>query len=292
MARESAITVDRARRLQIREVGDLRGAPIITLHGTPCSRLVFPPHERDAAARGIRLISYDRPGYGGSSRRAGWRTADVADDVRAIADALGLERFAVWGFSGGGGPALACAARLPERLAAAATIGGLAPLDAPGLDWLHGMASENADDFQLLQRDRTEWERVGREQWKARKDDSATEIKAGWSALCSPPDRVALDDELAQALAETIREALRPGPDGWLDDGLAQCAPWGFEVGGIVVPVQIWHGEEDRFVPVDHGRWIGRRIPGAEAHIEAGEGHLSLYVKRIGEIHRWLASKL
>ena len=116
-------------------------------HGTPSSGLLYDVHAALAADQGIRLIGYDRPGYGGSTRAPGRRVVDCVADVHAIADGLGLDRFATWGISGGGPHALACAALCDERLVATASLAAVAPYEADGLDWLEGMGESNHAEF-------------------------------------------------------------------------------------------------------------------------------------------------
>ncbi|MGI0052741.1 MAG: alpha/beta fold hydrolase [Thermoplasmata archaeon] len=158
MVRQSILRLDSGRKLQIAEEGELRGLPIFSLHGSPGSRMVYAPFSADAAAKGIRLISYDRPGYGASSPAPGRRVVDEAANVAAIADDLGIDRFAVWGFSGGGAPALACAAALPRRVVAAASLAGVAPYPAEGLDWFAGMTDSSVADTRLALDDPRGWD--------------------------------------------------------------------------------------------------------------------------------------
>ncbi len=288
---ERSLSLGSGRRLQLVEGGDPRGVPVIALHGTPGSRLLHPKHVEDAAAHGIRLIGYDRAGYGGSTPVPGRPVVDAATEVRAIADHLALDRVAVWGHSGGGAPALACAATLGRRIVAAASLAGVAPYPAEGLDWASGMGELNAEDFRLLVRDRAAWEKKvekDREELLAANPEGLRTVLA---SLLSPVDRELLTDELARFLLLQAHEGLKHGPEGMRDDGVSQILPWGFDPASIRVPLQLWHGAGDRFVPFAHGEWLASRLPGAEVHLEADEGHVSLFVRRIPEVQRWLASK-
>src|SRR5580658_9698796 len=138
------------RTLAIEEAGDPNGRPVLVHNGTPNSRHLYPPATINAAVRGLRLISYDRPGYGGSTPQPGRTVADCAADVRAICAALGIGRLAMWGISGGGPHVLACAALLPDLVAAAASLASLAPYGAEGLDFFTGMGQANIDDTRLM----------------------------------------------------------------------------------------------------------------------------------------------
>src|SRR5580700_10125376 len=141
------------RTLAVEDAGTPGGLPVMVHVGTPNSRHLYGRTVADAAARGLRLISYDRPGYGESTPQPGRTMADAAGDVRAICAALGIDRLAMWGISGGGPHVLACAALLPDLVVAAASLASSAPYGAEGLDWFAGMGQENADDFRLLRAD-------------------------------------------------------------------------------------------------------------------------------------------
>src|SRR3954464_5508133 len=136
--------------LTVREGGDPTGFPVLCISGTPGSSTIYEPDARDAEERGIRLFSYDRPGYGGSTRLKGRKVADCVADVTSVCDALGIERFSVWGISGGGPHALAAAALLADRVIAAASLASVAPYDAEGLDYLEGMGEQNVEEFAAI----------------------------------------------------------------------------------------------------------------------------------------------
>src|SRR5580692_7399128 len=209
------------RILAVQESGDPSGRPVLVHMGTPNSRHLYGPTAADAAARGLRLISYDRPGYGGSTPQPGRSVADCAADVRAICAELGIGRLAMWGISGGGPHVLACAALLPDLVSAAASLASLAPLDAEGLDWFAGMGELNADDTRLFLRDRE----AARAKLDADREEilgaSAADVVKGLQTLLSPTDAAALNDGLADFLAYCDREGLAPGSQGWWDDGVA-----------------------------------------------------------------------
>ncbi len=280
------------RTLAIEEAGDPGGRPVLVHNGTPNSRHLYAPAAADAAARGLRLISYDRPGYGGSTPQPGRSVADCAADVRAICAELGIGRLAMWGVSGGGPHVLACAALLPDLVTAAASLASLAPADAEGLEWFDGMGQENADDFKLLKSDpdacRAKLETERDQTMAANADDLAELLKT----LLTPTDAAVLTGEFAEYLVYTGREGLAPGSQGWWDDGVAHASPWGFELSAIRVPVLLMHGRHDQFVPFGHGQWLASRIPGVEARLLDDDGHLTLETARIGEVHAWLADRL
>jgi len=279
------------RVLLVEEGGDADGIPVLVHHGTPGCGGLYRPHLEDASARGIRLLGYDRAGYGGSTRNPGRSVADVAGDVAAIADALGIDRLATWGISGGAPHALACAARLPERVVAAVALASPAPHDAEGLDWTAGMGEDNVVEFGAA----LEGEAALRpvlERWSAEVLEAGPAgLRDGMATLLSGPDAAVLTDELAEHLYDGFAGGLAPGIGGWLDDDLAFVSPWHVDLGSIAVPTLLWQGAEDRFVPPAHAPWLAARIPGVELRLTAEDGHLTLYEHRIPEVHAWLVDR-
>ena len=280
------------RTLRVHEGGAPDGAPVVVCHGTPDDGQLFDPWVADAAARGIRLLGYDRPGYGGSSPHPGRRVADAAADVAAIADALGLRRLAVWGISGGGPHALACAALPGDRVAAVASLASVAPFTAEGLNYFAGMGRDNWVEFGAALQGREAVEPLAREHAEAMRRATGKDIADSFRTLVSPVDDAALGSGLAEFWAASMRDVFAQGPEGWIEDDLAFVEPFGFELDAIAVPVLVWHGRQDRFVPVAHGEWLARAIPGAEARIADDDGHLTLLVERIPAVHEWLLAQL
>jgi len=277
--------------LAVSEAGDPGGRPVISISGSPGGALLYDLHDRDAQAKGIRLLGYDRPGYGASTRRPGRTVADAAVDVGAIADALELERFAVWGISGGGPHALACAALLGDRVVAAASLAGVAPFDAEDLQWFAGMGDENVQEFTLATHGPDELEPMLRGAAEHIVAGGPQGMAAELRTLLSAIDSAAFGGALGEFIHANMSAALAPGVEGWLDDDVAFVSPWGFDVAGIEVPVLIWQGVDDRFVPSAHGEWLGRHVPGAETHVSEHDGHLTLYERRVPEVHDWLLQR-
>jgi pimeloyl-ACP methyl ester carboxylesterase len=282
------VTTKDGRVLKVGEGGDERGKPVFALHGTPGSIMMFGPFVSDASERGIRLISYDRPGYGGSSRHPGRRVGDAAKDVEAIADSLGLERFAVWGISGGGPHALGCGALLPKRVVAVGSLASPAPYPSRGLDWLSGQGKDNVDEFKASMAGPAELDRFIEPRWTTYLKASPEEVAKSMESILSPLDRSALLGSLRPFLVENMQEGLRPGYYGWEDDDLAFVSAWGFKPSEISVPVLLWQGKHDRMVPYAHGQWLAEHITGVDAHLSADDGHLTLYERRVTETHAWL----
>ncbi|MBA3348373.1 MAG: alpha/beta hydrolase [Actinobacteria bacterium] len=289
---QTTIETAAGRTLTVYDAGDPAGAPILFHHGTPSSGRPYEPHVRLAERQGVRLVSYDRAGYADSSRHAGRSVADVAVDIEHVADALGIERFATWGHSGGGPHALACAALLPGRVAAVATVAGVAPYGADGLDWLAGMGEANVEEFgaslagEETLRPALEAEALGM------RGVTGEQLVAAMRTIVSEVDVAVLRGPLGDHLAAGFGLALDRGVDGWVDDDLAFTLPWGFEVDAIATPALVVQGREDLMVPGGHGDWLAASIPGAEAWLTDGEGHLTLFeTPSVERIHEWLLAR-
>ena len=243
------ISAGGGRELCVELAGEPEGKPILYHPGEPMSRRLYGGWIADAERKGIRLIGYDRPGYGGSTAHPGYTVASAAQDVRAIAEALGHDRIGTWGISGGGPYALACAALLPDVAVAVAAVASIAPYGIEGFDYFAGMGESNVESFKLYFSD-PEASRVdlreGREEILAATPEQFAESVR---SLLSPADAEVLTGDLARWLTETNQLALSAGDQGWWDDGVAHLAGWGFDLGDIRVPVKIWHGRQDRFVP-------------------------------------------
>src|SRR5579872_3128344 len=209
------------RTLAVRELGDPDGFPVVVQHGTPSSGLLY---ER-WATEGVRLIGFDRAGYGGSTAAPGRTVASVAADVEAIADALRLERFATWGISGGGPHALACAALCDERLVAAASLAGVAPWEAEGLDWLAGMGEANLEEFDLVLRGEAALRPFVEDEREGLLRASPESLRQAMETLLGDADRAALTGSLAAWLHGSIVDGLRQTADGWIHDDFAFAAP-------------------------------------------------------------------
>ena len=258
MAQERDISLADGQTLRTHDSG-ADGPAVMWFHGSPQTGALLDPLLAAAEARGLRLVSYGRPSYGGSTPRPGRDVASAAGDVEAIADALGLGRFAAMASSGGGPHALACAALLPGRVSGLVLLAGLAP-PTDAYDWFDGMADPSGlRAAQAGRAARAEHERTA-------SFDPASFVDADYAALRGPWSSLSAD----------VGRANDAGPDGLIDDDLAFVAPWGFDLAQVAAPVLVVQGDADRVVPPSHGRWLAARMPGAQLLIRPGAGHISV----------------
>jgi pimeloyl-ACP methyl ester carboxylesterase len=271
------------RRLEVLTSGADDGLPLVFHTGTPGGLVAFPPMTEADAARALRTVMYARPGYGESTPQAGRLVADCAADVAAILDHLGVGQFVTAGWSGGGPHALACAALLPDRCLAAASLAGPAPRRAEGLDWLAGMGPENVEEFTAAAEGAEKLDQVLAGGVAGLADVTGEQVAASMGGLISAADEAVLGGAFAGNLAESLRAAVRGGAAGWRDDDLAFVSDWGFSVADCAdVPTAVWQGDQDLMVPPGHGAWLGGHVPGARAHLLPGEGHLTFATGRYG----------
>jgi len=262
---ETDLTLGGGRTLHVYDTGvdDADGRLAVFWHqGTP--NIGAPPEPLFAAADrlGIRWVSYDRPGYGGSSPHRDRDVASAADYVSCVADALGIDRFAVVCHSGGAPHALACGALLPDRVLGVVSVAGMAQFGAEGLDWFAGMADSGAGAL------RAAAGRAAKESYEA----SGAEVDP---EMFTPEDHAALSGAWSWLL-EVVKPAVEAGPGGLIDDDLAYVAPWGFDPARVVAPILLLHGGKDRVVPSSHGEWLAHRCPSAQLWLSPHDGHISV----------------
>jgi pimeloyl-ACP methyl ester carboxylesterase len=271
------------RDLEVVLLGPADGAPIFFHHGTPGAAGIFEALVRDGAERNLRHITYSRPGYGRSTRLPERTVASCITDVVAIADALGYERFHCIGTSGGGPHSIACAALLPQRVISAAAIATPAPLDAEGLDWTAGMGRENVAEIAAVRASEDELRTHIEGEAEKMRRASVEDVLAVLGDLASDADRRAISRAYAEYAVAQFAKSLGGGIWGWFDDDRALFGDWGFSLRDVTVPLAVWHGAEDRFVPVAHGQWLTDHT-GAKAQLRPGHGHLSISIGSYGEI--------
>jgi pimeloyl-ACP methyl ester carboxylesterase len=255
------------------------GVPVMWHHGTPNTGEPPRPLLALAAELGLRWVSFDRPGYGGSTAHAGRSIASVAADAVAVADALHLDRFAVMGHSGGGPHALGCAALHPDRVLAVVSVAGLAPIDAESLDWFAGMGPTSHASLRAALGGLD-----GKRAHEEQNADAPIDFTArDWRALEGPWGW----------LGEVAGTGMASGLGPLIDDDVAYVSPWGVDVSRIVAPVLLVHGADDHVVPAAHSAWLAAYISSAEHWQLEGESHISaLAAERHGadDALRWLAA--
>ncbi|MCT9931527.1 alpha/beta hydrolase [Planotetraspora sp. A-T 1434] len=265
MTTEGDLELDDGRTLHYYDTG-ANGADgrlaVFWHHGTP--NIGAPPAPLFAAAArlGIRWISYDRPGYGGSTPCPGRDVASAATYVAGVADALGIDRFAVMGHSGGGPHALACGVLLPERVLSVVSVAGPAPFGAEGLDWFAGMAASGVASLRAAAQGRAA---------KERHEASAAEYDPEFTSA----DHAALSGPWSW-FGEVVGPAVEGGAGGLIDDDLAYVSPWGFDPAQVRAPVLLSHGGRDRVIPSAHSEWLAHRCPSAELRLSPDDGHISI----------------
>jgi pimeloyl-ACP methyl ester carboxylesterase len=286
---EFSVATTHDRQLRVEVSGDDNGVPVFLLHGTPGSRHGPKPRASVLYRRGIRLIAYDRPGYGGSTRHPGRQVADAAQDIAAIAAELAIDRFAVVGRSGGGPHALACAALLPERIHRTGVLVGFAAPDAVDLEWFDGMAAGNTREFAAASVDPLGLAETLQGRTERALQDPENLLRELEKEMTQADRRVVEDLSIRQQLTRSYLEALRAGPYGWIDDVLALRRDWGFDLGAISSRVRLWHGEQDRFAPVSHTWWLAEQIRRSEVIVEPGAAHFGA-VEILPDMLAWVAA--
>ncbi len=308
-----SITRPDGRKIDFLVAGPPDGLPLVLHEGTPVGLVLYPPTVQVARVRGLRVILAARPGYEGSTPRPGRRVVDVAQDTAAVLDELGADAFVTVGWSGGGPHALACAAALPGRCLAAASIAGVAPYRANGLDWLAGMGPENVAEFGAATRGEAALTAFLDHEAVMLSTLTGESVAKALGGLVIEADRAVLTGEFADYVAAGLRAATNSGIAGRRDDDLAFVNDWGFSLGWdspdgepaspelasaratpaqssagggpqAQAPVAVWQGDQDRMVPFAHGQWLAANIRGARVHLMPGDGHLSMTVSAVDRI--------
>jgi pimeloyl-ACP methyl ester carboxylesterase len=272
------------RDIEFQTAGPADGLPLVVHEGTPMGLVLNNRLAKAAGGRGLRIVQAARPGYEGSTPRPGRTVADVVPDVVAVLDAIGADEFVSIGFSGGGPHTLACAALAPGRCLGTASVAGVAPFHAEGLDFLAGMGPENIEEFGLAARGSDALTPFLDKEAEALRGITGEQIAAALGGLISGADAAVLTGEFAADLAKGLSGAVRNGIEGWRDDDLAFTEDWGFGMDALSGRAAIWQGDQDNMVPFAHGRWLAAHIPGARAHLEPGAGHVTMTVTAIDGI--------
>jgi pimeloyl-ACP methyl ester carboxylesterase len=286
-AHSRTVVLPDGRLLGFDDVGDPDGTPLLYFHGFGSTRLIRHPDDEIAARLGIRLLAVDRPGIGLSSSRPARRLLDFSRDVGHLADTIGLDRFAIVAWSGGGPYALGCAWALSGRVTQVGLISTPAPLaGASAADYaakMHRAASRAADH--------APWAiRLAMWRWsRQQRNDPAAHLDDAIAGMVDADKDILADPAFREVMLRNASELYRQGGRGLYDEALIMARPWGFPLEGIVTPVRIWHGELDQAVPVSMARHLARTIPTATTTIFPGEAHHLLYDRWeeiLGEVAR------
>jgi pimeloyl-ACP methyl ester carboxylesterase len=275
------------RGLDVQVAGPDGGVAFVFHHGTPGSSFASPALVAAATARGLRFIAPSRSGYSTSSRDEGRDVVAVVADTAAMLDALGIDRFVTAGWSGGGPHALACAAGLPDRCAAALSISGAAPYLPDEFDFTAGMGADNVHEFALSLEGGAAYDEMlsgYRQLLLALSPEDVSSARDLFGDLISDRDFEAATSETVAFLLDNVQVALGAGYGGWRDDDQSFVRPWGFDVSTIRVPTGVWFGDHDLMVPPSHGQWLAENVPGAVAHRLGDEGHISMMVERLDDL--------
>ena len=278
------ITLSDGRTLEVAACGDSLGRAVLFHHGTPGSALFASGFDRAAAERGYRLLTTSRAGYGRSSRLEGRTVASVVDDSRQTLNHFGVESYMAVGWSGGGPHALACAATDAPRCRGAISLAGVAPR-TDAFDWTDGMGPENVEEFALALQGGEEYELHIKTMADGSRNTTEANVIERFGGLLSEPDKIALGDENFRfVLAAAMVDAGTTGHYGFLDDDQVFVKEWGFDLGAISVPTEIWYGDQDLMVPPSHGKYLVSKIRGATEFHRASDGHISIITAHLDEL--------
>jgi pimeloyl-ACP methyl ester carboxylesterase len=281
---ERTVASPDGRVLEVATIGDSSRPAVFFHHGTPGSASLVRTIEELATKGDLFLVTMSRAGYGTSTRQEGRDVAAAVPDTRTVLDALGIDRYAVVGWSGGGPHALACAALDAPRCVAAWSLAGVAPFTAD-FDWTDGMGPENIEEMELAAKGGPEYEAHMEMIGTALGEATVDNVIDLFGGLLSEPDMATLEPHDARELfADSLRQGFVNGWRGFYDDDRAMMSDWGFEPGAITVPVSVWFGDNDLMVPPTHAQWLLRTITTSRGHHYPGEGHLSIIANHFDEL--------
>ncbi len=270
------VTLSDGRALGFDEFGDPEGTPVLFFHGFGSSRVVRYPDDEIATELGARVIAVDRPGIGISTRQPGRRVTDYPQDIAELLDILDIDRSAVLAWSGGGPYALACAWQMPDRFSVVGLISAPAPLSgvpgSSGYTWPRHRAMSKAADHAPWVIGLAMW------QWsRQQRSDPHKQLDEAISGMIEADREILGDPALRAVMIANASEMYRQGNGGVYDEALCLARPFGFPIGGVTVPVRIWHGAQDKVVPVGMGKYLERNLRNVVATYYPREGHHFVY---------------
>lgn len=265
--RDTRIRVE-GREVAFTEIGDPKGTGVLFFHGAPMSRWNLVDQDARFARAGLRVVSPDRPGYGGSAPVPGRSPTDWAHDTAALADALGIERFLVAAHSSGGLYGAMVAATLPDRVLGTVTLGGVTDFS-----WSHAWEGYSEHESALM---RLPDENTAREWARHAFGEDGTGLPRNGGRSRPEPDRRLFAERYVPWLAASTKEAFRQGVGGYAQDAWVQGLPWGFDLTAVAAPFLVVHGLEDTVVPIAHSRHTAALVPGAELRELPDHGHVTV----------------
>jgi pimeloyl-ACP methyl ester carboxylesterase len=271
------------RDLEYEVSGPSTGHVVVFHHGMPGSSVPMPTVLDSMTERGFRVVTYSRAGYGASSPAPGRSVADSAADGVSLLGHLGIATYVTVGWSAGGPHALAQAALAPESVTGVLSIASFAPFDAPGLDFIEGMGAQNVAQFGVAGQGEPAVRGFVAQMAAMVRDNSPADVVASMASLLPPVDAEILEGSFGADNAANMNHALATGDEGWVADLVALTSPWGVDVTAIKARVELWHGAEDRMVPLSHGQWLAEHLLTVTPHLEAEHGHLSIAVGSLGD---------
>jgi len=270
------------RELEILDNGINSDQAIIFHHGTPGHATAWLSWLDEAAAAGVRALSYSRAGYGTSDRNPGRSVISINSDIAQVLDGKGINKFVAIGWSGGGPHALANT--FEPRNVGAISLAGVGAFGVDDLNFLEGMGPENHDEFGAALKGESVITQWMNDNAVAMKNVSGNDIREAFGGLIGDADKEVLEGATADAMAATMRSGLAVSFDGWIDDDLVFIKHWGFDLAAITKPVILWQGDQDLMVPHAHSYWLEKHIPTAKLTFIPGHGHISLGEKYRPEI--------
>jgi len=270
------------RELEILDNGINSDQAIIFHHGTPGHATAWLSWLDEAAAAGVRALSYSRAGYGTSDRNPGRSVISINSDIAQVLDGKGINKFVAIGWSGGGPHALANT--FEPRNAGAISLAGVGAFGVDDLNFLEGMGPENHDEFGAALKGEAVITQWMNDNAVAMKNVSGNDIREAFGGLIGDADKEVLEGATADAMAAAMRSGLAVSFDGWIDDDLVFIKHWGFDLAAITKPVILWQGDQDLMVPHAHSYWLEKHIPTAKLTFIPGHGHISLGEKYKPEI--------
>lgn len=270
------------RELEILDNGINSDQAIIFHHGTPGHATAWLSWLDEAAAAGVRALSYSRAGYGTSDRNPGRSVISINSDIAQVLNGKGINKFVAIGWSGGGPHALANT--FEPRNVGAISLAGVGAFGVDDLNFLEGMGPENHDEFGAALKGESVITQWMDDNAVAMKNVSGNDIREAFGGLIGEADKEVLEGATADAMAVSIRSGLAVSFDGWIDDDLVFIKHWGFDLAAITKPVILWQGDQDLMVPHAHSYWLEKHIPTAKLTFIPGHGHISLGEKYKPEI--------